>query len=189
MTKNYGTAALAILGLTAIMTPAILLASGGNEVGFDAIVRDVESRYHAHAHRIPFMGLISVVAGVSTHGGVRSVHLAEFEDVNGPVDGEELNKLVEQHVGKGWQRIVRETSRDGGEQNLIFVHPEGNRMGMLVVDLDGHDLNLVQVSINPDRLTDEINQHSGKHHPQTDTDETTAKTEPESDKPSATASE
>lgn len=185
MKQSLRNAILYPLGLVAVMAPAFLLAAGGNEQGFDAVVRSVESRYNIHSHRIPFMGLVSAVAGVSTHGGVRNLHLAEFDNVTAPIDGEELNKIVEQHVGQGWQRIVRETSRNGGDQSLIFVHPEGNHLGMLVVDLDGHELNLVQLSIDPDRLSAELNERTGKHH-HTDADEAKpAEETPEPEKPTS----
>jgi hypothetical protein len=150
------------VGLAAVMTPAILLAAGGagSSGGFDEVVHSIEQHYHVHATRIPFMGLISFVAGRSTHGGVRGLHVAEIEHFEGPVDGEELTTLVQQHAGSGWQRMVRETSRDGGEQSLIYVRPEGDHLGMLIVERDTHEMNIVQLSMNPDKLSDEI----GKHH-------------------------
>jgi hypothetical protein len=160
-------AVLAPLGIVAVMTPAIMLAAGGGGQGFDAVVHSIESRYHAHATRIPFMGLISGIAGLSTHGGVRGLHLAEFENFRGdedmPVDGAEFNALVESHVGKGWQRIIRETSREGGEQSLIYVRPDGEHLAMLVVDLDGKELNVVQVSVSPDQLMREVYKHHHDH--------------------------
>ncbi len=169
MMQSRWKALLIPVGIAAIMTPAIVLAAGGSsEEGFDAIVHGIETQYHAHATRIPFLGLISGLAGISTHGGVRNLHLAEFDDVHGSqtggVNGDELNALVQAHVGQGWQRIVRETSREGDEQNLLYVHPEGNRLGMLVVDLEGHELSLVQISINPDQLTRELRDRHERHH-------------------------
>jgi len=153
-------AVLVLLGLVAVMAPAIVLAAGGGGQGFDAVVTGIESRYHVHATRIPFMGLISVVAGISTHGGVHGLHVAEIEHFDGPVDGAELNALVEQHVGQGWQRMIRETSRSG-DQTLIYVRPEGSHMGMMVVDLSGNEMDVVQMSVDPQRLTEEISKH---HH-------------------------
>jgi hypothetical protein len=160
-------AVLVPLGIVAVMTPAILLAAGGSGQGFDAVVNSIESRYHAHATRIPFMSLISGIAGLSTHGGVRGLHVAEFEHFRGdgdrPVDGAEFNALIEKHVGEGWQRIIRETSRDGGEQSLIYVRAEGDHLGMLVVDLDSHELDVVQMSMNPDQLMHEVSKHQHEH--------------------------
>jgi hypothetical protein len=160
------------VAIAAIMTPAILLAAGsGSGQGFDAVVRTIELRYHAHATKIPFMGLISGIAGLSTHGGVHGLHVAEFEHFRADedtraFDGSEFNDLVEQHVGPGWQRMIRETSRehDGarGEQTLIYVRPDGKNVAMLVVDLDGNDLDVVQLSMNPEQLMNQVNEH--RHH-------------------------
>jgi hypothetical protein len=135
-------------------------------------VSSIESRYHAHATRIPLLGLASVVAWKATHGGVCGVHVAEFENfptqANGvQVDGDELNQMVEEKLGQGWERIVRETShgaagRGGGEQTLIFARPEGSRMGLFVLDLDGNEMDVVQVSVDPDHLNQTIGKYD--HH-------------------------
>ncbi len=115
----------------ALLVPVAVLASGG-EGGFDGVVRAIEMKYHAHATRIPFLGLISFVARKATQGGVSNLHVAEFEHFDAAMDGEELNRMVEQKLGAGWERMIRETKRNGSEQTLIFVHPEGNRMGMFI---------------------------------------------------------
>jgi len=153
--------ACAVLCLLLTVPWWVVRAAGGGG-GFDGVVNSIESRYHQHAMRIPFMGLASVVAGAATHGGVGGVHVAEFEHFSAPVDGEELNRMVEEKLGQGWERMIRETSRHGGEQTLIFSHPEGKRMGLFIVDLDGAELNVVQVSVDADRLNETILKY--KHH-------------------------
>jgi hypothetical protein len=153
----------------ALLVPAAVLAGSG-EGGFDGVVHSIESRYHAHATRIPFLGLISLVSRKATHGGVSGLHLAEFESFSEKVDGDELNQLVEEQLGSGWERIIRETSRKGDEQTLIFVHPEGERMGMFVLDLDGSEMDVVQVSVDPDHLDENIGRY-GHHHDGSDKDE------------------
>jgi hypothetical protein len=152
-----GCAALCV----AVIVPWVALAAGG-EGGFDGVVNSIESRYHAHATRIPFLGLASLVAGTATHGGVAGVQVAEFEHFSAPVDGSELDRMVREKLGQGWEPMVRETSRHGGEQSLIFAHPEGKRMGLFVLDLNGHELDVVQVSVDPDRLNETIGKY--KHH-------------------------
>jgi len=59
----------------ALAVPVIVLA-GGAQGGFDGVVSSIETRYHAHAARIPFLGLISLIARKSTHEGVGSIHVA-----------------------------------------------------------------------------------------------------------------
>ena len=49
----------------------------------------------------PFMGLVSMVARGATHQGVSGLHVAEFDSFSGPVDGEELNRMVEEKLGAG----------------------------------------------------------------------------------------
>jgi hypothetical protein len=156
-----GCAALCI----AVIVPWVALAAGG-EGGFDGVVDSIETHYHVHATRIPFMGLASFVTSACTHGGVGSVRLAEFEHFSAPVDGEELNRLVEEKLGQGWERMIRETSRHGGEQTLIFSYPEGNRMGLFILDLDGTEMDVVQVSVNPQRLNDAVGKY--EHRDQSD---------------------
>jgi hypothetical protein len=152
----------------ALLIPVVVLAGSG-EGGFDGVVSSIESRYHAHATRIPFLGLISLIARKSTHEGVGNVHVAEFDNFSAPVDGDELNRMVEQKLGQGWERVIRETSRTGGEQTLIFMRPEGSRMGLFVVDLDGHEMDVVQVSVDPDHLNENLG-HYDHHHHDSDTD-------------------
>ncbi len=151
--------------LVALAVPAVVLAGNG-EGGFNGVVNSIEGRYHVHADRIPFLGLISFVARHATHGQVGSVRVAEIHNFSQPVDGEELNEMVNRKIGQGWQRIIRETSRQGHEQTLIFVRPEGKRMGLFVVDLDGNEMNVVQVSVDPDYVADKIDDYAPHHgHP------------------------
>jgi len=149
------------VALLALLVPAAVLAGGGG--GFDGVVRSIETRYHVRATRIPFMGLLSFIAGKATREGVGGMHIAEFENFSEPVDGAELNRMVEEKLGAGWERIIRETSRSGSQQTLIFMHPEGQRMGLFVLDLDGHELDVVQVSVDPDHLNQSIGKY--EHHP------------------------
>jgi len=153
----------------ALLVPVAVLASGG-EGGFDGVVRSLEVKYHVHATRIPFLGLISFVARKATQDGVSNLHVAEFEHFDVPMDGEELNRMVEQKLGDGWERMIRETRRNGSEQTLIFVHPEGKRMGMFILDADGNDLNVVQISVDPDHLSDSIGKYDHHHDKDWDDD-------------------
>jgi hypothetical protein len=150
-----------LIVFAALLIPVTVLAGG--EGGFDGVVSSIESRYHVRATRIPFMSLISLVAGKATQAGVSNIHVAEFEHFAAPVDGGELNRMVEQKLGPDWHRMIRETGRTGNEQTLIFVHPEGKRMGMFVVDLDGHELDIVQVSVDPDQLNNQLGNYEHHH--------------------------
>jgi len=150
-----------LLCLVLIPAGVVLASSGGS--GFEGVVSAVESRYHVHATRIPFMGLVSLISRKATHGGVSGMHVAEIENFTEPVDGDELNRMVEEKLGAGWERMIRDTSRHGAEQTLIFVRPEGTRMGMFIVDNDGREMDVVQVSVDPDHLNESIGQYEHSH--------------------------
>jgi hypothetical protein len=154
--------------VVALAIPVAVLASGG-EGGFDGVVNSIESRYNVHANRIPFLGLVSLISRKASNGGVSGMHVAEFEDFHADVDGEELNSMVEQKLGSGWERVIRETSRKGNSQTLIFMHPEGEKMGLFVLDLDGHELDVVQVSVDPNHWNESLDKYD-HHHDKSDVD-------------------
>jgi len=147
----------------ALAVPVVVLASGA-EGGFDGVVNSIESRYHVHAQRIPFLGLISFISHKATDGGVNGMHVAEIDDFHADVDGEELNKMVEQKLGAEWERVIRETSRKGNSQTLVYMHPEGARMGLFVLDLDGQEMDVVQVSVDPKHLNESLGKYEHHHH-------------------------
>jgi hypothetical protein len=155
------------IGLVVLLIPVAVLAGGG-EGGFDGVVHSIEGRYHVRATRIPFLGLVSLISGKATHGGVTNLHVAEIESFSGPVDGDELNQMVTEKLGSGWERIIRDTSRKGNEQTLIFIHPEGDRMGLFVVDKESNEMDVVQVSVDPKHLDDDIGHY--RHHHDIDKD-------------------
>jgi hypothetical protein len=148
--------------MVALLVPAAVLASGGDG-GFDGVVSSIESQYHVHATRIPLMGLVSLLSRKATHNAVDGMHVAEFENFQEPVDGEELNRMVEQKLGQGWERIIRETSHNGKDQTLIYMHPEGERMGLFVVDKSGREMDVVQLSIDPSHLKENLGHYEHRH--------------------------
>jgi hypothetical protein len=144
------------------MIPVGVLAASGGEGTFDGVVNSIEGRYHVHATRIPFMALASMIANRATNGGVGGVRVAEFEHFSGPVDGDELNRMVEEKLGSGWERMIRDTSKHGQEQTLIFDRQDGRRMALFIVDKDGGEMDVVQVSVDPAHLQENLGQYS--HH-------------------------
>lgn len=152
-----------LLCATTLAVPVVVLAGGG-PAGFDGVVNTLEDRYHSHAMRIPFLGLISLVSRKATHEGVSNLHVADFENFSGEVDGEELNRIVEEKLGPEWQRMIRETSRKhGGEQTLIYMRPEGNRMGLFILDKESNEMDVVQLSVDPRHLDEEVSHYSHPH--------------------------
>ncbi len=150
----------------ALLIPVAVLAGGGE--GFDGVVRTLESRYHVRATRIPFIGLISFASRKATGDGVSNMHVANFEQFDAPMDGQELTNMVESKLGPAWERVIRETNRNGETQTLIFMRPEGSRMGVFVLDADGHELDVVQVSVSPDHLLETVHRYDHRDHESAD---------------------
>lgn len=150
-----------VLSAVACCATFIVMAAG-KPAGFNGVVHSVESRYHVHASRIPFMGLASVIARKATHGGVSHVQIATIEDFTQTIDGGELSALTEANIGPGWSRMVRETRNPGNEQTLIYARPDGEKIEMLVVDLDSKEMDIVGVAIAPDYLSKFLKDH--EHH-------------------------
>lgn len=155
--------------LVALLIPVAVLAGSG-ERGFNGVVSTIEAQYHAKATRIPMMGFISFIASRATHGGVHNMHVVEFENFSADVDGIELNRMVAEKLGEGWQRVIRETSNHGATQTLIFMRPEGSHMGMFILDADGHELDVVQISVDPDHLMEQVAHYD--HHGHIDGEKT-----------------
>ncbi len=145
-----------------LIVPVSVLATGGTS-GFDGVVGEIESQYHVHAERVPFLGLVNLMAGRASHGGVHNVRVAEFDNFTGPLDSPALEQVVEEKLGAGWERVIRESSHNGESKTLVFMRPEGDRMGMFVVDADGRELDVVQVSVDPHHLNESLDKYAHTH--------------------------
>jgi hypothetical protein len=44
------------------------------------------------------------------------------------------------------------------------MHPEGDKMGMFVLDADGHELDVVQISVDPAHLAESVARYDHRDH-------------------------
>jgi hypothetical protein len=44
------------------------------------------------------------------------------------------------------------------------MHPEGAHMGLFVLDLDGQEMDVVQVSVDPNHLNESLGKYEHRHH-------------------------
>jgi hypothetical protein len=151
---------LASVVLASLLVPSALFA--GSSTGFSGVVSSIESRYHVRATHIPLLGFAGFISRKVAHSGVSDLHVAEFDSFKEPVDGEELNRMVAEKLGADWELVVRETSRKDNEQTLVFIHPDDKRMGLFVVDLSDHEMDIVEASVDPNRLNEELAHY--EHH-------------------------
>lgn len=138
--------ALLALALCAIV-PVIGCASGND---FDRVVSAVEHRYAVHAQRVPMMGFVSLCAWGASRGGVKDMHIAEFDHLTLDKD-DDLSRLLREKLGDRWQPFVADHHANG-QQDVIYVQPHGNSVRMFIADYNGNELNLVRLELNGERL-------------------------------------
>ena len=135
-----------------LLGSALLVSTGCSAADhdFNSVVSAVEHKYSVHAQRIPMMTLVSIFASLKTHGGVRGLRVAQFDNMRG-MDGKDLYPLLRSRLGDEWQPFVTEVSggqNRGGDQSVILVRPDGSSMGMMIADYDHGELDLVGMEMN-----------------------------------------
>jgi len=141
---------LIALGVALLVAQGVR-ASERNTDGFDALVKGLSAHYAVHPKTIPMMWMVSLGARGVTHGGVRGLRVAEFENFAANDDTAGFDETVRSSLGEDWSRMVRDWKEDGDE-SLVYVRAENNRVDMIVVDLDRGGLNLVKMTMDPDQL-------------------------------------
>jgi hypothetical protein len=147
-----------------LLVPFLLSAAGCSAANHDvdAVVTGVEQRYSTSVQQIPMMGLIGFCARIYTRGGVKGLHIAEFEHLQ-HADPIELFSLVQSRLGGGWKPIVKEEKRGKGNEeaglSVIFAQPSGRSMQLLVAEYDDGELELVRMGIDGAALSGWINDH------------------------------
>ncbi len=135
---------------------------------FDSLVEAISGRYQMRAKTVPMMWLANICASRFTHGGVRGMKVVEFEDggriaKNGATPAE-FGDLVKSELGERWSPVVREHDRTG-EDSYVYVQnaADGDLARLIVVDLDGSELDLVRISLKPDQLARWLNEQDTGH--------------------------
>jgi hypothetical protein len=140
---------LVVLGVALLVAQGVW-ASERNRDGFDALVKGLSTHYAVHPKTIPMMWMVSLCARGATQGGVRGMRVVEFENFGGNGDAG-FDETVRSSLGEDWSRMVRDWKEDGDE-SLVYVRAENNRVDMIVVDLSHSGLDLVRMTMDPDQL-------------------------------------
>jgi hypothetical protein len=133
---------------------------------FDGLVSEVSHRYDAHATRIPMMSFVSLCARFATHGGVKGLRIAEFDDMKATLDVSELSSLVRNHLGPEWQPFINEHDKQGKSESIIFVREKGDALRMMIADYDHGELDLVRMELSGDSLAKWMRDPQGEAHQQ-----------------------
>ena len=114
---------------------------------FKGIVHTIEHAYGVRHMHIPLLGVAMFFARPS---GVRGLKLAIFEGFQTPDDAEGVRRVIEQSLGPDWYPFVRVRSngKNHGETTLIYTSPRGNRMRMMIVNLEPSEAVVVKMELS-----------------------------------------
>lgn len=129
---------------------------------FGLLVHYVESHYHAHRQYRFILGFASFAVNIARPYGVKGMKLALWENakIKANKDDGDFPAVVKAGLAEEWQPMVRVWSRRTGERTVIFAKPDGKDMKLLVATVDQEEAVVVQVKINPDKLSQCIDQWS-----------------------------
>ncbi len=151
MIRSSWRTSLYVVLAVASVAPAAALAKDRQ---FDAIVREIEARYHRKPMR--FMGLVSFIANRARPEGVKSFRFAVFEDLDtsaGPPDGD-FAEIVARAGGPEFRPFVRVQSRREGEQTQVFARPVNHDFELLIVCVERDEATVMRMRLNPERMSE-----------------------------------
>jgi len=140
------------------------------DVEFKSIVHSIEHTYGVHHMHIPLLGVAMFFARPS---GVRGLKLAVFEGFQTPDDADGVRRVIEQSLGPEWYPFVRvrSKSKNNGETTLIYTSPCGNRMRMMIVNLEPSEAVVVKLELSDHAIErwlkepgEEAKGHPAHHH-------------------------
>jgi hypothetical protein len=132
---------------------------------FGKIVHHIEVSYHTHRHYRWAMGLAGFTVKFWHVGGVKNFKGAIFEnsDFAGNGSDKRLDEVVRAAMDSGWQPMVQSYDRHSGERTYIYAQYLGKDMKVLLVNLEQEEAVVIQVKINPDKLSDFVKEASSSH--------------------------
>jgi hypothetical protein len=135
-----------------------------NDATFKNVVRHIESHYHAHRSHGFLMGFAGLMVKCTQFSGVKDMKTAIFEDQNFSDTGSDtrFEEVVRGGLDHGWQPLVQSYSRRSGEHSYIYAQYAGKDMKLLLVTLENSEAVVMQLRIDPDRLSEFVNEHEAK---------------------------
>ena len=134
---------------------------------FGIIVRHIETQYHVHRQHRFVMGLAGFVVKFWHFAGVKNFKGAIFDNgqlVNAAADNR-FDEVVRDAMDSGWQPVVQEYDRRSGERTYIYMQDLGKDMKVLAVVLEMNEAVVIQVKVNPDKLSDFVREAGlGRRH-------------------------
>jgi hypothetical protein len=142
----------------------LFFTQGARADDFGKVVRYIEAEYHVHRNYRLLMWVSGAVVKCSHVGGVKVFKAALFEDQHldaAELDGR-LDELVERASASGWQPLVKSVSRRSGEHTYIYAQTKGKDLALLLVSVEPDEAVVMQLKLDPAKLSDFINKHGGQ---------------------------
>lgn len=155
-------AALTLLWLVAAVSPA-----SARDREFGVLVHEIETQYHArrsHRFLIGFAsGFGDVVIRFWRPFGVKNFKLAMWDgkQLSYRGNGQDFQAVVAKGLQQGWLPVVQVWSRRDGERTYVFAKDSGKYVKFLVATVETDDAVVVQVQLNPDKLSRSIERLDG----------------------------
>ena len=148
-------AAAVVLTVCTLVVPLRQAIAGERSGSFDAVRSALDRQLHVRGKGVPMMWAVSLVARGFSHNGVRGLRVVTYEGLpaQAAVDRAALERTVRERLGREWSPMVRDRSE--GETSLVYVQPagrDGKLMRMIMVDLDGQEVDLVRMELSPDAI-------------------------------------
>jgi len=160
-----------IFSVSCLIAFSVPQSARGGDKEFGVLVHYVESHYHAHRSHRFLLGFASFAVKIVHPYGVKGMKLALWENQNFPSHSKidsDFPAVVRAGLADGWQPMVQVRSRRDGERTVIFAKPDGKNMKLLVATVENDEAVVLQVKINPDKLSECIDRWSRKdahqHH-------------------------
>ncbi|HYY41378.1 MAG TPA: hypothetical protein VE775_01525 [Pyrinomonadaceae bacterium] len=130
-----------------------------SEAEYHAVVKLVESYYHAKHRGVPTLATLGLKAAKVVSSDARRVmrfgdfKLAIFEDQDfNARDGyTEFHRLLRQTLLPGWEPLLAVRARDEG-QTYTFTKPDGDKYKVLIIALAQRDGTVLQVNLDRDEF-------------------------------------
>ncbi len=150
---------LPVLSLAAILLLSFSTHAAARDREFHAVMRHIESTYHARPNMRFLMWSIGMVVRVAHPEGVSRLRMAIFEHRNfsGIGDDRRFASVVEaalaeprrrERPGPGWRLMVRSWSRRDNEQDYIYARARGKRLGLFIVSLEPDEAVVMELEAN-----------------------------------------
>jgi len=142
-------------GLLCLMPVLFSQSARAGDKEFGVLVHYVESHYQAHRQYRFLLGFASVAVKIVRPYGVKGMKLAIWGNgkISANPDDRDFPTVVKAGLAEGWQPMVRVWSRRDGERTVIFAKADGKDMKLLVATVEQDEAAVIQVKINPDKLS------------------------------------